>query len=511
MEVTSKATRIRLFDLSIPQMRALHMTWFAFFLCFFAWFGIAPLMRIVREELALTQAQVGNLVIGSVAITVVARLLIGWLCDRIGPRLSYTWLLVVGSLPVMGIGLAQDYQTFLVFRVLIGVIGASFVITQHHTSVMFAPNVIGTANATTAGWGNLGGGVTQLIMPIVLGILTVGAYIPFTDIQFLPGLGLSDAIGWRVAMVMAGAMCALVGCAYYLLTQDAPEGNYSELRASGNLPPQQSVQGSFAAAAKDRRVWVLFVIYGACFGIELTLNNVLALDFVRYANILQGNYAGALDAAERNAPDADNDQSVIFNAQERVVHIWVVDKIFGKWDKLLTMEQTHTGTPYLDGMWSYVTGSALAATGDLAGAEEALAHIRRQADDETADSTGVGQTPASHLLNLAGFALEGEIKETRGDLEGAVQAYDQAVRTQDANNYTEPPDWSQSMRLYLGTALLSTNRWEDAETVFRQDLEWNQQSGWATYGLYHALTGQGRAMRRRLSNGSSSLIGATPT
>ena len=64
------------------------------------------------------------------------------------------------------------------------------------------------------------------------------------------------------------------------------------------------------------------------------------------------------------------------------------------------------------------------------------------------------------------------------------------MRTQDANNYTEPPDWSQSMRLYLGTALLSANRWEDAETVFRQDLEWNQQSGWATYGLCHALTGQ---------------------
>ena len=287
MEVTSKATRIRLFNLSSPQMRAFHMSWFAFFLCFFAWFGIAPLMSIVREELQLTQAQIGNLVIGSVAITVLARLAIGWLCDRVGPRLAYTWLLVLGSLPVMGIGLAQDYQTFLIFRVLIGVIGASFVITQYHTSVMFAPNVVGTANATTAGWGNLGGGVTQLVMPIVLGILTVGAYVPFTDIRFLPGLGLSDAVAWRAAMVLAGAMCALVGVAYYFLTQDAPEGNYGALRAAGKLPPKQSVKGSFAAAAKDRRVWALFVIYGACFGIELTVNNVLALYFVDYFGFFQ--------------------------------------------------------------------------------------------------------------------------------------------------------------------------------------------------------------------------------
>ena len=209
MELTHKATRIRLFNVSTPQMRAFHMAWFAFFLCFFAWFGIAPLMTIIRDEFALTRSQIGWLVIGSVAITVVMRPLMGWLCDRIGPRLSYTWLLVLGSIPVMGIGLAHDFHTFLVCRVLIGAIGASFVITQYHTSVMFAPNVVGTANATTAGWGNLGGGVTQLVMPILLGILTVGAYLPFTSIRFMPGLGFSDAVGWRVAMVLAGALCAL--------------------------------------------------------------------------------------------------------------------------------------------------------------------------------------------------------------------------------------------------------------------------------------------------------------
>ena len=107
MEIRNKATRINLFSLKTPQMRAFHMSWFAFFLCFFAWFGIAPLMAIVREELNLTKTQVGNTIIASVAITIVARLFIGWLCDRIGPRLTYTFLLMFGSLPVMGIGLAD--------------------------------------------------------------------------------------------------------------------------------------------------------------------------------------------------------------------------------------------------------------------------------------------------------------------------------------------------------------------------------------------------------------------
>jgi len=54
MESSAKATRIALLRFSTPQMRAFHMSWFAFFLCFFAWFGIAPLMSIVREEMHLT-------------------------------------------------------------------------------------------------------------------------------------------------------------------------------------------------------------------------------------------------------------------------------------------------------------------------------------------------------------------------------------------------------------------------------------------------------------------------
>jgi NNP family nitrate/nitrite transporter-like MFS transporter len=83
-------------------------------------------------------------------------------------------------------------------------------------------------------------------------------------------------------MLVAGAVCFLTGIAYYFLTQDAPEGNYAELRAAGKLPPAQSTKGSFRAACKDVRVWALFLIYGACFGIELTINNIAALYFKDY-------------------------------------------------------------------------------------------------------------------------------------------------------------------------------------------------------------------------------------
>ena len=84
-------------------------------------------MAVVRDDLGLSKEQVGNTIIASVAITVIARLAIGWLCDKIGPRRAYTWLLAIGSIPVMTIGLADTYETFLLFRLAIGAIGASFV------------------------------------------------------------------------------------------------------------------------------------------------------------------------------------------------------------------------------------------------------------------------------------------------------------------------------------------------------------------------------------------------
>lgn len=268
MDIRNKANRIRLLNFSTPQMRAFHFSWFAFHICFFGWFGIAPLMAVVREDLALTQTQIGNTIIASVAITVIVRLLIGVLCDRLGPRKTYSGLLILGSIPVMGIGLADSFETFLIARLAIGAIGASFVITQYHTSIMFAPNVVGTANATSAGWGNLGGGTTQIVMPLIFAGMLM--------------LGVNEALGWRLAMMVPGVVLFCTGIAYWLFTQDAPDGNFDELRARGELPEASGENGalqSFMSAAKDIRVWALFVVYGLCFGVELTINNIAAIYF----------------------------------------------------------------------------------------------------------------------------------------------------------------------------------------------------------------------------------------
>jgi NNP family nitrate/nitrite transporter-like MFS transporter len=259
-----RASRIRLSDVRSVPMRAFHLTWSSFFVCFFAWFGVAPLMAVVRKDLELSAVQVGNTMIASVAATIAARILIGWLLDRFGPRRCYAGLLIFGAVPVAAIGLAQSYETFLLLRLAIGVVGASFVITQYHTSVMFAPNVVGTANALAAGWGNLGGGVTQMAMPLVLASLV--------------GLGLSEGSAWRVAMLLPAAAMVACGIAYHRWAKDFPGGNLEDLRREGRAPPAAS-RGGFGEALKDYRVWILALAYAACFGVELTVNNVAALYF----------------------------------------------------------------------------------------------------------------------------------------------------------------------------------------------------------------------------------------
>ena len=270
--------KLNIFSWKGVQMRTFHITWITFFFCFFGWFGIAPLMPLVREQLHLTKAQVGNITIASVSATILARLIIGRLCDSWGPRRSYTLLLFLGALPVIGIGLANSYESFLVFRLIIGVIGASFVITQFHTSMMFAPNVVGTANAVAGGWGNLGGGITNIAMPLIAAALVGAGYVDHLN-------------SWRYAMIIPGVILLLMAFIYYRYTKDTPAGNFEEIERSTT----GKKTGTFLLACRDYRTWVLALAYAACFGIEITVDNVAALYFVDHFNatlIVAGILAG---------------------------------------------------------------------------------------------------------------------------------------------------------------------------------------------------------------------------
>lgn len=254
--------KLNIFSLKGVQMKTFHITWLTFFFCFFAWFGIAPLMPLVSEQLHLTKAQKGNVAIAAVSATIIARLIIGRLTDKFGPRKVYTWLLVICAFPVMFIGLADNYITFLLFRLGIGIIGASFVLTQFHTSVMFAPNIKGTANATAGGFGNTGGGATQIMMPLIAAGLVGAGWV-------------SQADSWRYAMIVPGILLLVMAWLYWKYTKDTPAGNFDELPVTET----GKKENTFLIAVKDYRTWILTIAYAACFGVEITVDNFAASYF----------------------------------------------------------------------------------------------------------------------------------------------------------------------------------------------------------------------------------------
>jgi NNP family nitrate/nitrite transporter-like MFS transporter len=264
MESTNKPLeKLRVFSFKSVQMRTFHLTWMAFFLCFFGWFGLAPLMSVIKTDLGLTKSQIGNIIIASVAATVVARIAIGKLCDSWGPRKTYSALMGICAFPVMLVGLVHSYESFLLFRLAIGVIGASFVITQYHTSVMFDKKIVGTANAVAGGWGNLGGGITNMVMPMIFAGFVGAGYLPES--------------AWRLAMIIPGVVLLVFAFVYYFFTKDTPAGNFEDIETAN--PKIVKPKGTLAMAMKDKRTWALFLAYGACFGIEITFDNVAALYF----------------------------------------------------------------------------------------------------------------------------------------------------------------------------------------------------------------------------------------
>ena len=292
VDADNKATKINIFSIARPHMRAFHFAWFSFFLAFFGWFALAPLQANIKKNNAwLSQGKrfkYQNII--SVAGTIIMRLIIGPFCDQFGPRLAQASLLGVFSIPLFLVGTARSYAAWTTARFFIGFIGASFVVTQFWTSIMFSGNIVGTANATSAGWGNLGGGVTQIIMPqIRAGVARSRGIDPSDE---------TDDTAWRLAVLIPASALVVTAAALYTLSDDLPDGNYSDLVKSGTKK-QVNGANTMKRAVLNWRVWILFLLYAGCFGIELIMNKNLATYFSGNEN--NGEYLEAFRLGERTA------------------------------------------------------------------------------------------------------------------------------------------------------------------------------------------------------------------
>ena len=160
--------------------------------------------------------------------------------------------------------LVNSATSLAILRFFIGLGGSTFVMCQYWTSMMFAKEVAGTANALAGGWGNLGGGVTQLVMGSLL--------FPLFK------LGMSPESAWRTVCIVPAVVAVATGFTILKISDDCPKGNYKELKENGTMA-EVSAGASFRDGALNFNTWLLFIQYACCFGVELTMNNASALYF----------------------------------------------------------------------------------------------------------------------------------------------------------------------------------------------------------------------------------------
>jgi len=163
---------------------------------------------------------------------------------------------------------------------------------------------------------------------------------------------------------------------------------------------------------------------------------------------------------------------------------------FGRWDEILKEPAPPSYFPITTAIWRFTRGIAFAAKGQLADAENERELFKDAAAAVPTDAM-MAINPAERILAIAEHVLDGEIAYRRGRTDEAVAALRQAVTVEDNLRYTEPPEWILPVRHTLGAFLMEAGRYEEAETVYREDLDEWPENGWSLYGLAQCLRARG--------------------
>jgi MFS transporter, NNP family, nitrate/nitrite transporter len=189
-----------------PKIKVLHYSWVAFFITFLVWFNHAPLMAAIRDTFALTGEQIAALMIMNVALTIPARIVVGVLVDKLGPRLMYSVLLAISGALCIAFALATSFDVLAVTRFLLGFVGAGFVVGIRIIAEWFPAKETGYAQGLYAGLGNFGSAAGAVTLPTL-------------------ALAFGGADGWRWAIGSTGAIALLYAAIYYWAVTDTPKGS----------------------------------------------------------------------------------------------------------------------------------------------------------------------------------------------------------------------------------------------------------------------------------------------
>ena len=266
VDVQHMSLVFRVWRSDAPHHRAFWLATLGYFSSFFSTFAVAALLPITRDALNLTDVDINTANVASVVGTAVMCTFLGPVCDQFGPRLSMASLLLITAPASFAMACTTNSATFIVCRCITGISLAVVVASTFWTSSMFSSCIVALVNATTAGWGNLGGGVSNFLMPFVeQGIVAIS---PSTITQYT---------AWRVALFLPPVFQCLMGVLILVLpgSQDLPDGTYHHLITTGAKHRPNSL-AAMRRGWQNYRTWLLAIVFGMSFGVELTISNVIA-------------------------------------------------------------------------------------------------------------------------------------------------------------------------------------------------------------------------------------------
>ena len=206
MSIQTNLDRLNIFAFGEANIRTLHYTWFAFFMTFVVWLGLGPMMPFIKEALALTDQQAKVLLILNVAMTIPARIIVGMLVDRLGPKIMFSSILILGGSISIAFAWANSYETLSILRFLSGFIGAGFVVGIRMIGEWFPARQTGIAQGIYGGWGNFGSAGAALTLPFI-------------------AVNIGGDDGWRYAITLASLAAMSYGALYYFLVSNTPKGS----------------------------------------------------------------------------------------------------------------------------------------------------------------------------------------------------------------------------------------------------------------------------------------------
>ena len=164
---------------------------------------------------------------------------------------------------------------------------------------------------------------------------------------------------------------------------------------------------------------------------------------------------------------------------------------FGMWEELIAEPEPPADLVATRAFWHYGRTVAYAALGRVTEASTEFS-LLKETFAAVPETRLIGNNPARTVLEVGLPMAEGELEYRRGNYQRAFSLLRESVGRDDALRYDEPWGWMMPVRHSLGALLLEQGRIEEAEQVYRKDLEVHPENGWALKGLAECLHRTGR-------------------